>query len=102
MAIIAIDPPNWQQFNVVQLDSDAARNEQAITEIDTWAFNHGFARVTEYFLRIILKADGKRVFRGICYRLTPEETHSAEASCQSSAEVMSKMAYTAPGSDDDC
>lgn len=94
MAIVAIDPPDWEKANVVQVDSDARDNRDAVLEIEDWAAENGFARTTEYWLRQILKEGGRRVFRGICYRLTEEVMRSNEAACQSSAEVLNNMPVT--------
>ena len=94
MAIVAIDPSDWHKSNVVQIDSDASDNKEAIIEIENWAAENDFARTTEYWLRQILKENGRRIFRGICYRLTKEVMRSNEAACQSSAEVLSNMPPT--------
>jgi hypothetical protein len=73
-----IDPKNWKKANVVQVDVDAANNSEAVDVLESWAAENGFARTEEYFLRIIMRADGTRVFRGICYRITREVKASAE------------------------
>ena len=101
MAIVAIDPADWENVNVVQIDSDAHDNKEAIIDIENWAGEHGFARTNEYWLRQILKNRGRRVFRGICYRLTEEVVRSNEAACQSSAEALSKMPPTPHQVDED-
>jgi len=51
LAIVAIDPVDWENVNAVQIDSDASENEEATTDIENWAAEHGFARTTEYWLR---------------------------------------------------
>jgi hypothetical protein len=71
--IAKIDPENWAKANVVQVDVDAANNSDAIETLERWAAKNGFARVREIFLRVIVLANGNRVFRGACYRITPEE-----------------------------
>jgi hypothetical protein len=76
--IVRINPPDWEKHDVVQIDVEAADNREAVFKIEEWAAQNGFARVNEYWLRPIL-SNGKRVFRGICYRLTPEEIQSAQA-----------------------
>lgn len=78
MAIVAYDPAEWREANIVQLDSDAASNDVAIEEIEAWAAENGFARINETWLRQILRG-GRRVFRGVCYRLTDEERQSRTA-----------------------
>lgn len=94
MAIAGIDPSNWENANVVQIDSDAADNQQAVDEIEDWAADHRFARVNEYWLRPIVRQDGRRVFRGVCYRLTQEEVHSSEISCEENAAALHRMPAT--------
>ncbi|HUB25471.1 MAG TPA: hypothetical protein VL992_08565, partial [Tepidisphaeraceae bacterium] len=68
--IANIDPKDWSNANIVQLDVDTHDNRKAIDAIEAWAAKHGFARTRENFLRIIVRPDGSRVFRGACYRLT--------------------------------
>lgn len=82
MAIIYVDPEEWQNANTVQVDSDAKKNEQAIDDIEQWAADNGFARTSEYWLRQVIRQDGKHVFRGICYRVTAEVKASNEAILQ--------------------
>ncbi len=94
MAIIAIDPSNWKEFNVVQIDSDANENKQAIAEIEEWAAQNGFARTTEYWLRPIIKSDDRRVFRGICYRLTHEVMRTNEEASRQLAEAVDREPMT--------
>ena len=93
MAVV-VNPADWKHLNVVQVDSDAARNIDAIREIDDWAAENGFARVNVYHLRPVRRPDGRRVLRGECYRLTAEEQFSAETACQSSAEILANMPVT--------
>lgn len=76
MAIIAWDPVKLEGTNTVQVDSDAVDNRAALLEIEDWAAQHGFVRTNEYSLRQLLK-DGKRMFRGTCYRVSPEELKAA-------------------------
>lgn len=95
MAIVRSDPPDFAHANVVQIDSDASENIDAIHEIDDWAARHGFARVSEYWLRRIVTRDGRRVFRGICYRLTDEERQSAEAASAEHEKALASMPATA-------
>jgi len=75
--ITKIDPKNWKKANIVQLDVDAENNSEAVDSLEKWAAENGFARTDEYFLRIVMRADGSRVFRGICYRITREVKDSA-------------------------
>jgi hypothetical protein len=71
--ITKIDPQDYEQAKLVQVDIEAQNNSEAVAELEEWAFEHGFARVRENFLRIISRPDGSRVFRGTCYKLTEEE-----------------------------
>ena len=81
MAIVNVNPAGWEkpasEIDVVQVDSDARDNAAAVLDIERWAGEHGFARVNEYWLRPIHKGDGRRVWRGACYRLTEEEVRSS-------------------------
>lgn len=70
MAITKIDPPAFEEFNTVQVDSDATTRIGAIHEMDDWAYEHGFSRTPEYWVRI-LEMNGRRVYRGVCYRPDP-------------------------------
>ena len=72
MAIIYIDPAEWENANVVQIDSDSSNNAEAVIEIENWAHQHGFARTNEYWLRQA-RRDGKMRFRGICFRVAEDE-----------------------------
>lgn len=94
MAIV-IDPPKWAELalNVVQIDSDASENREAILEIDGWAAENGFARVNENWLRQIFR-EGKRFFRGVCYRLTEEEQRSSSSVCQRHQELLDELPET--------
>jgi hypothetical protein len=94
MAIIRSDPENFDLANVVQVDSDAPENIQAIHEIDEWASQHGFARVNDYWLRRIITSSGKRVFRGVCYRITEEEKKSIDAAIREDEATMSSLPVT--------
>jgi hypothetical protein len=88
--IVQTDPHNWQDVNTVQVDSDARDNDQALREIDAWAASNGFLRTDEYWLRQIIKKDGRRVFRGICYRVTDEIRESNGATLREIAEVAAR------------
>lgn len=94
---VYVDPENWRQpgVNSVIVDSDGKSNRDALLEIEQWAFESGFARTTEYWLRPILRADGKRVFRGLCYRLTPEERNSAAERTRAIDETLERMPKSA-------
>jgi hypothetical protein len=94
MAIVRTDPERWEDVNVVQLDSDAPDNDKAILDIESWAADKGFARTNEYWLRPIWLGNGRRVLRGICYRLTREEIGSAETACRNSAEAVADLPVT--------
>jgi len=74
-----IDPPNWKEANIVQVDVRARNNIEAIIALDAWASSHGFARVHQNYLRVIVRPDGNNVYRGACYRWTDEERHSVHA-----------------------
>src|SRR5437016_1447328 len=94
MAVVGTDPVNWNAVNAVQVDSDDADNVQAMFEIEDWAAEHGFVRTSEYYLRRVRRRDGKRVFRGFCYRMTAEELESAEQEASARAEAVNRQPVT--------
>jgi hypothetical protein len=94
MAIQRVDPADWRNASTVQVESDAAHNLEALHEIEQWARDNGFARTTEYWLRQAVTPDGKRVFRGVCFRLDTEERRAAENIDRSVEERMSRMPVT--------
>lgn len=81
MAIRSIDPEQFATAPAVIVDSDATTNVEAIREIDAWAATHGFARTTEYWLRVVV-VENQRRFRGTCYRLTAEDARGVEQRLQ--------------------
>ena len=72
MAIVKIDPADWQHANVLQIDSDAPNNLEAVKEIESWSYQNGFARTPEYWLRRA-RRNGQMLFRGICFRVAEDE-----------------------------
>lgn len=89
--IVKIDPKDWKKANVVQLDVDAENNMEAIGALEKWAAQNGFAHVSEYFLRIVIRADGSRVFRGVCYRITRELKDSARRQIKAAVKRAKKI-----------
>ncbi|HSZ56060.1 MAG TPA: hypothetical protein VK797_10390 [Tepidisphaeraceae bacterium] len=89
--IVRVDPESWDQNKLVQLDSDAPDNKTAIREMEDWAAEHGFARTNEYWLRRALTPNGKRVFRGICFRLMPDEIAAANSEGNEIEQRMKRM-----------
>jgi hypothetical protein len=63
-------------------------------EIEDWAAEHGFLRTSEYYLRRVRRRDGKRVFRGFCYRMTPEERENAEQDDRVLAQTVNRQPLT--------
>ena len=92
MGIANTIPPDWSAADAVQVDSTAADNMAAIGEIDDWAAAHGFERVNEYWLRQRQAADGRRVFRGVCIRLTPAEVAARGEENDTLAASVDRMA----------
>ena len=97
--IIRVDPESWNQSKLVQLDSDALDNMTAVREMEDWAAEHGFARTNEYWLRRALTTEGKRVFRGICFRLMPDELAAATSESNEIEQRMRRMPVATPVSD---
>lgn len=89
--ITKIDPKEWKKANVVQVDVRAKSNIEAIEALDDWAARHGFARVHQSFLRVVVRADGIPVFRGACYRVTDEESKSVQFSIDAIAKRAMKI-----------
>lgn len=100
MAIVKTDPSETGSTNVVQLDSDAESNREAIHEIEEWASQNGFARVNEAWLRQV-RRNGKRYFRGICYRLTEEEVAGSVSAIRLSPELPDSFSEPRTGADSD-
>ncbi len=100
MAIIRTDLDKLPDANAVEVDSDAPDNMQAIHEIDDWAAEHGFARVSEYWLRQ-RKVNGRRVFRGICYRLSEDEVKAIGEESAHAARVTDSLPTTIHQVDED-
>jgi hypothetical protein len=74
--ITRIDPADFKNASTVQLDSDAGNPWLALDEIEEWASANGFVRTAVFHPRQVL-IDGRRRFRGICYRLLAEEIDAA-------------------------
>jgi hypothetical protein len=92
--ITRIDPQDWEHASVVQLDSDAPDNMKALKEMEQWAYDHGFARTDEYWLRRAITDDNVRIFRGICYRLTRDEYRVIAETQKRQDERMARMPVT--------
>lgn len=97
--IVQTDPLALDGVNTVQVDSDATDNATAIAEIDAWAAQNGFARTDEYWLKQVIR-NGRRIFRGICYRITEEVRASAAATLQQIAETAARNPLPAPAEDE--
>lgn len=101
MAIVRIDPEDFEKVNTVQVFTDAGDNRDAVLEIEAWAAQHGFVRTSEYWLGQMILETGRRVFRGVCYRMTPELTESLEQDCQMSLEAVARQPEQRPETDND-
>lgn len=91
MAIRKTDPEPIGAANAVQVDSDATTNELAIRDIDAWAAENGFLRTNEYWLRVVIR-DGRRHFRGVCYRMTDDERLAMESYLHEVQDRASRLA----------
>jgi hypothetical protein len=94
MAIVRTDPAAFGEANSVQVDSTAPDNMAAIHEIDAWAVENGFERVNEYWLRQRQLEDGRRVFRGVCIRLTAAELDARREENDRTARRVENMTST--------
>jgi len=90
--ITKIEPREWKKAKIVQVDVDAKSNIDAIEALEEWAGEHGFARVRENFLRVIVRTDGTPVFRGACYKLTKEETKAVRYELDAVAKRAKRIA----------
>ncbi|MEE9293543.1 MAG: hypothetical protein V3W34_01060 [Phycisphaerae bacterium] len=90
MTIMDVDPQVTSDVNIVQVDSDAPDNRDAILEIEQWASEKGFVRTNEYWLRQIVK-NGRRLFRGICYRISNEEQTAMREDAKKIEETVQSM-----------
>lgn len=75
--ITRTDPDDFANASTVQVESDAGNHWLALSEIEEWAAAHGFVRTSEYHPRPVL-VEGRRRFRGICFRLTEEDRAAVE------------------------
>jgi hypothetical protein len=89
------EPSDWRDAESIQVDSDAPDNMSAILEIDDWAAANDFVRESSYWLRPIhRKRDGKRVFRVVLFRLSPEELETRQAENDRVAASIATMPAT--------
>ena len=93
---ITTRPDNFEQQEAVLVYSDAPDNVEAIRQIDAWARDQGFVRTREYHLNVVQTAEGRRLFQGTCYRLTPEHALAADADMERIRERREKMPMTTP------
>ena len=73
--ITRVDPPDPNSTSALQVDSDAGNYWLAVKDVERWAAEHGFVPVGG--VRPVL-VDGRRQFRAVCYRPTPEDAAAAE------------------------
>lgn len=103
MSVTVVDVPDPQDlsgYNVLQVDCDAPTNDDAVLEIDDWADNHGFIRTNEYWLRQVIK-NGRRFFRGICYRITHDEWTAIDDDAKRVAEIVKSIQARSEANDDE-
>jgi hypothetical protein len=95
MAIIRIEPPDFEHEQEVSVYSDADTNMRALIEIGDWAADHGLVRSQEYALPTV-QTDGKRLFKGLCYRMTAEDYRRARAIIDEVKAARASMPITRP------
>src|SRR5688500_16219300 len=95
MAITLIDPPDFQNASTVQIDSDAEDAWLAVEAIENWAAQNEFVSIGEFHPRQVL-VDGRRRFRGICYRISDEERAAMESAQRQMAERGDRLRGAVP------
>ncbi len=94
--ITRIDPLDFENSSMVQIDSDAGNMWLAIEDVEDWASSHGFVRTNEQTLRPVL-LDGKLRYRGICFRISDEERAAADFSQRMMIERAERLRGVIPG-----
>ncbi len=97
--VVETQPKDFYASASVIAFSDAADNFSAIRELDHWARENGFVRGREYTLNVKQDAEGRRVYYGVCYRLTAADHQAAEADMERIRQRRAGMALT-PSSDE--
>lgn len=67
MSVTQIEPPDFENADVVIVYSDEADHDRAKADVEGWAREHGFERSGEHWLARISR-DGKRMHKGFCFR----------------------------------
>ena len=70
--ITRIDPPDYGNLSVIQVDSDQSDPWAALQEIESWALDHGYVTTNDLLPRQVLIA-GRLQYRMVCYRISDEE-----------------------------
>ncbi len=78
MAVRVVRPEDWEAADFVEVESDLADNLKALAEIDDWTLDHGFVRTNEDWLRRVVRDDGAKVRRAVCYRPSRDEIRTRD------------------------
>ena len=92
--VVETQPQDFDSSSFVIVSSDAPDNFGAIRELDCWARENGFVRGREYTLNVKQGADGRRVYYGVCYRLTAADQQAADADMDRIRQRRAGMALT--------
>ena len=79
MAVNVVRPKEWQDAEMLEVESDARDNYAAIVEIEDWAQDHGMTRTNEHWLQTIQHEDGRVGRISIVYRPSQKELASRES-----------------------
>lgn len=69
----SVDPDTAPAGKLLQIESDAPTNAEAIAEVEAWCAANGFRRFQEYHLPVLRRQDGTVVRVSRCYRMYPQE-----------------------------
>ena len=68
MAVNVVRSKEWQDAEMLEVESDARDNYAAILEIEDWAYEHGYLRPNESWLPQLINEAGVPVRASILYR----------------------------------
>lgn len=88
------DPERVDGAPAVLVYSDAAANDEAIRDIDSWAREHGFVRTPLNWLQTV-RRNGRVLFYCPCFRLPEGHDEAVQADMKRIRERRDRMPRTA-------
>lgn len=82
MAVRVLRPDDWQGSDFVEVGSDVADLRRAIEEVEEWAYDRGFRRTAEEWLRRMTTDAGERLHLSVLYRVSAAELRDQERRSQ--------------------